>query len=194
MKNTLFSLSFFILGATGLVACGSANNAVTCAAGSAWNGSACAVTSTSLTQTGMYSCAAGQVSTAQGCLPQGNCQANQGWNGSACLAATTPTGTCGPQQVLTQMGCLNQGGPCVAGQGWAPQTNTCYQGIGGYMSYNTPYANGYNNGGNNNGGLYYGYQNGTYTGPCDTVSYVMTATGCMPRCSYFYNNGHCANQ
>ncbi len=178
-----------------LVGCGKGNNASTCTPGTAWNGASCVATGVvNMNQTGFNSCTAGQVSTAQGCLAQGSCPANQGWNGAACIPAVTPNGSCVQGQVYTQLGCLSQGGPCYAGQGWDPRTNTCYQALSGYTNYNAPYVNGYNNGGSVNGGLYYGYQNGSYTGPCDTVSYAMTATGCMPRCSYFYNNGNCVNQ
>ncbi len=129
------------------------------------------------------SCPAGQISTPQGC------QANQQVYQNGYQTGYNQNNNCPANQVNTQMGCLGQGGPCTQGMGWDPKYNRCYPAMGGNAGYNNQYNGGYNttgwggniglppNGGNNQ------CANG----------YAPTQQGCIPRCSFNYNNGMCVN-
>jgi hypothetical protein len=124
-------------------------------------------------------CAAGQVNSQFGCIPQGGCPVNFGLYNNQCVPATdtaTAYGNCVAGQVYTQQGCLAQAN-CPVNFGMAPNG----QCIPAYnVGYNGGYNGGYyyNNGGAYNsyyyqyrnyptgyyGGGYYGYPTGYYGG------------------------------
>ncbi len=88
-----------------------------------------------------YTCTAGQVTTAYGCLSQGNCPAGYGlyssFYGNQCVPGNSTTttnsascqGRCMSGQVYTQYGCAPQGncGSCMGSIGGG-----CYQGYPAY--------------------------------------------------------------
>ena len=125
-----------------------------------------------------------------------NCIAGQTWNGTSCVytnaynqtgLTTNNNGSCPANQINTQFGCLNQGGPCPAGQGWEPRTNACYPANNGFVA--NPFNNGINNPFNFNQGINPQFNNGL----CQAPYFVQMGTGCMARCAFNYNFGNCVN-